>query len=237
MSNTKKRLIIIGGTSGIGLATAKLALQHNLQLVITGFKPIQPVIKAELPEDTEFYQLDISDEIAVKDFFTQIGKFDYLTTPGSVIPTGDFLTMDTAVARSGFDSKFWGQYYAAKYGAPFVRKGGALVLFSGVISQRPKKNLVVMAAVNSAIEGLGKALAIELAPLRINVIAPGVVDTPRYAAMNPTDKKEMFHRLENMLPVGHVGKPSELAETVLFLLRNEFMTGQTVFVEGGHLLV
>ncbi|HHT0593240.1 TPA: SDR family oxidoreductase [Legionella anisa] len=237
MSNSRKRLIIIGGTSGIGLATAKLAAQQNLQLVVTGFKSIQSAVKAELPEDTEFYQLDIADEIAVKDFFAQTGEFDYLTTPGSVIPTGYFLTMDTAVARSGFDSKFWGQYYAAKYGAPYVRKGGALVLFAGVISRRPKKSLVVMAAVNSAVEGLGRALAIELAPLRVNVIAPGVVDTPRYAAMNPADKKEMFHRLENMLPVGHVGKPGELAETVLFLLRNEFMTGQTVFVEGGHLLV
>lgn len=139
MSNSRKRLIIIGGTSGIGLATAKLAAQQNLQLVVTGFKSIQSAVKAELPEDTEFYQLDIADEIAVKDFFAQTGEFDYLTTPGSVIPTGDFLTMDTAVARSGFDSKFWGQYYAAKYGAPFVRKGGALVLFAGVISRRPKK--------------------------------------------------------------------------------------------------
>src|SRR5579883_3012026 len=132
MSFTKKRLVIIGGTSGIGLATAKLAAEQDMQLVITGFKPIE-------------------NEKAVKIFFEQIGEFDYLTTPCSIIPKGAFLTMETNTARSGFDSKFWGQYYAAKYGIPYMRSGGSIVFFSGVISQRPQSNLVVMASVNSEV--------------------------------------------------------------------------------------
>src|SRR5579862_1430177 len=122
MSNIKKRLVIIGGTSGIGLATAKLAAKENMDLVITGFASHQDsTIKNELPDSTEFYQLDIADEQAVINFFKQVGEFDYLATPGSVIPKGPFLTMDTHTAKSGFDSKFWGQYNAAKYAAANLR--------------------------------------------------------------------------------------------------------------------
>ena len=236
MSFTKKHLVIIGGTSGIGLATAKLAAEQDIQLVITGFNPIENDLKKELPDDTKFYQLDIADEGAVKAFFEVIGEFDYLTTPGSVIPKGSFLTMDVNTAKNGFDSKFWGQYHAAKYGTPNIRVGGAIVFFSGFVSQKPQKNLVVMASVNSAVEGLGRALAIELAPIRVNVIAPGIIDTPRYASMLEHDREVMFEQLAKKLPVGHVGQANEVAEAVLLLLKNTFMTGQTVFVDGGHLL-
>ncbi len=236
MSNTKKRLIIIGGTSGIGLATAKLAAEQGMPLVITGVTPITDSLKKELPNETQFYQLDIANEEAVKVFFEQVGEFDYLTTPGSIIPKGAFLTMDTAIAKTGFESKFWGQYYAAKYGTPHMRTGGAMVFFSGFVSQKPQKNLVVMASVNSAVEGLGRALAIELAPIRVNVVAPGMIDTPRYASMSASDKQLMFEQLAKKLPVGHVGQAHEVAEVVLLLLKNTFMTGQTVFVDGGYLL-
>lgn len=200
MSFTKKRLVIIGGTSGIGLATAKLAAEQNMQLVITGFNSVNDAIKRELPVNTEFHLLDIANEEAVKKFFAEIGEFDYLTTPGSMTPKGPFLTMETNVAKSGFDSKFWGQYYAAKYGTPNIRAGGAIVFFSGFVSQKPQKNLAVMASVNSAVEGLGRALAIELAPIRINVVAPGIIDTPRYASMSEHDRQVMFEQLEKNFP-------------------------------------
>jgi NAD(P)-dependent dehydrogenase (short-subunit alcohol dehydrogenase family) len=237
MINIKKRFVIIGGTSGIGLATAKLAAQEdNIQLIITGFHSVDEMIKKQLPGDTEFYQLNISDEEAVKNFFAKIGKFDYLTTPGSMTPKGAFLTMETSVAKSGFDSKFWGQYYAAKYGTPQIRKGGSIVFFSGFVSHKPQKNLVVMAAVNSAVEGLGRALAIELAPIRVNVVAPGMIDTPRYAGMPEQERKNMFDQLAKKLPVGQIGQAGDVAESVLLLLKNSFITGQTIFVDGGHLL-
>lgn len=92
-----------------------------------------------------------------------------------------------------------------------------------------------MSSVNNAVEGLGRALAVELAPIRVNVVAPGIIDTPRYSGMDPADKQALFNQLENKLPVGHVGQPHEVAEAVLFLMTNTFMTGQTVFVDGGHL--
>ncbi|MBA3660744.1 MAG: SDR family oxidoreductase [Gammaproteobacteria bacterium] len=237
MSLLKKRLIIIGGTSRIGLATAKLVASQSMQLVITGFNPIDQSLKDTLPKDTQFYQLDIANEDAVQTFFKSIGEFDYLTTPGSMVPKGSFLTMETIRAKSGFNSKYWGQYYAAKYGTPHIRRGGAIVLFSGMVSQKPQKNLVVMASVNSAVEGLGRALAIELAPIRVNVVAPGIIDTPRYKTMPEDDRQAMFNQLSEKIPVGHIGQANEVAEVVLLLLNNTFMTGQTIFVDGGHLLI
>ena len=233
----QKRIVIIGGTSGIGLATAKMAAEQGASLVITGFKADGlEKAKSKINGQVEIFQLDIADEAAVKSFFAKVGEFDYLTTPGSVIPKGPFLTMDTVIAREGFDSKFWGQYNAAKYAAPLIRKNGAIILFSGIISQKPQKNLVVMSSVNNAVEGLGRALTVELAPIRVNVVAPGIIDTPRYAGMSAADRQTMFDQLANKLPVGHVGQPEELAEAVLFLMTNTFMTGQTVFVDSGHLL-
>jgi len=235
----RKRLVIIGGTSGIGLATAKLAAQQGADLVITGFKTQEFEIAKTIintKNKLEFFQLDISDELAVRNFFALIGEFDYLTTPGSAVPKGPFLTLETDTAKSGFDSKFWGQYYAAKYAIPQMRTDGAIVFFSGVISQRPQANLSIMAAVNSAIEGLGRALAVELAPIRINTVAPGIVDTPRYAGMPEADRQAMFASLGEKLPAGRVGQSEELAQAVIYLLTNTFTTGTTLYVDGGHLL-
>jgi NAD(P)-dependent dehydrogenase (short-subunit alcohol dehydrogenase family) len=152
-------------------------------------------------------------------------------------PKGAFLTMETMIAKSGFDSKFWGQYNAAKYGMPHLRAGGAIALFSGFVAHRPQKNLAVMTSVNSAVEGLGRALAIELAPTRVNVVAPGIIDTPRYANMSAEDREAMFDELSKKIPVGHVGQAAEVAEIVLLLLQNTFMTGQTFTVDGEHVLV
>ena len=234
---TEKKIVIIGGTSGIGLATAKMAAEKGAHLVVTGLKQNIEKVKKEISGKVESFHLDISNESAVKEFFHQIGPFDYLTTPGSVMPTGSFLTMDLEIARQGIESKFLGQYNAAKYGAPKIRKGGSIVLFSGVVSQRPQKNLVLMASVNSAVEGLARGLAIELSPIRVNCIAPGIVDTPRYDRMQPDAKKAMYEQLSNKLPVGHIGQPEELAQAVLMLMTNTFLTGQTLFVDGGHQLV
>lgn len=240
MASNKKRLVIIGGTSGIGLEVAKLGARQGMQIVVTGYKPHkQDDIQPQFPIDAkiEIHQLDIADENAVKEFFSKVGEFDYLTTPGSTLPKGQFLTMNSETAKSGFASKFWGQYFAAKYGAPHIRRDGAIVFFSGAVGQRPQAHLSIMASVNSAVEGLGRALAVELAPLRVNVISPGYVDTPRYAGMPEVERRAFLGSLANKLLVRHVGQPQELAEAVLFLLTNTYTTGVTLQVDGGYLLI
>jgi NAD(P)-dependent dehydrogenase (short-subunit alcohol dehydrogenase family) len=229
-----KRIVVIGGTSGIGLATAKMAAEHGAEVVIAARDPRKlDTARAEIGGKTEALALDISKEDEVKAFFEKISEFDHLTTPGSSITGGAFLTSETAVARADFDSKFWGQYYAAKYGAPKIRAGGSIVFFSGIYSMRPPAGFSSVAAVNGAVEALTRALTVELAPLRVNAIVPGLVDTPIYGQMPANQRDAMFKQVAESLPARKVGQPEDIAQAVLFLMGNTFAAGTILVVDGG----
>ncbi len=233
-----KRIIIIGGGSGMGLATAIAATAAGARVVIAS-RSRDKLEKARrvIGGDTEVMPLDVMDEAAVRAFFHRVGEFDHLTTPGNVAAGGPFLTRDTAAVRADFDSKFWGQYLAAKYGAPLIRPGGSIVLFSGIYSQRPSAGVSGVAAINSAIEGLTRGLAVELAPIRVNAVSPGLVDnTPIFDAMPKEAKDEMFQRFAAAVPLNRAGQPEEIAQTVLYLMSNTLTTGSTLYVDGGYTL-
>jgi NAD(P)-dependent dehydrogenase (short-subunit alcohol dehydrogenase family) len=186
--------------------------------------------------EVEVLTVNVADEGSVKAFFDKVGEFDHLTTPGNEAAMGAFLEMDTKTARAAFDSKFWGQYHAAKYGAPKMRGGGSITFFAGIWSQRPVPGGSVITAINSAIEGLGRALAMELEPIRVNTVSPGIVDTPIYSKMAPGAKEAMFRGAAASIPAKRVGKPEEIAETVLYLMSNGYTTGSTLYVDGGATL-
>ncbi len=233
-----QRLVIIGGSSGMGLATAKAAAHRGAQVVIAGRSAdkLEKARKEIGPRVTEALPLDVRDETAVRAFFDRVGPFDHLTTPGSSVQGGPFLTRELVAARADFDSKFWGQYQAAKYGAPHIRPGGSIVFFAGIYSQRPPASASIYAAINSGIEGLARALAVELAPIRVNAVSPGLIDTPIYGGMAPAQKEEIFLAYGDAAPVHRVGRPEEVAETVLYLMVNTFTTGSTLYVDGGFTL-
>src|SRR5208337_1058423 len=237
MTLKDKRIVIIGGTSGMGLATAKAAAALGAQVVIGGRTNERlERAKKEIGGKVTGLALDVGEEAQIKTFFAEVGQFDRLTTPGSTIHGGPFLTLDSASARADFQSKFWGQYLAAKYGAPLVRPGGSLVFFSGIWSQRPQAGAAAIAAINGATESLTRALAVELAPIRVNAVSPGLVDTPIFAGMPPAQREAMFRAFSEAAPVKRVGRPEEVAEAVLYLMGNSFTTGSTLYVDGGYLL-
>ena len=237
MTLQDQRLVIIGGTSGIGLATAKAAAARGAQVVIGGrhYDKLEKA-KQEIGGAVEGLTLDVSDEGEIKAFFEWVGKFDHLATPGSTIHGGPFLSLDSASARADFQSKFWGQYLAAKYGAPRLRPGGSMVFFAGMWSQRPPAGVATVAAINGAIEALARALAVELAPIRVNAVSPGLIDTPIYAGLPAAQKEAAFKGFAAAAPVKRVGRPEEVAQTVLYLMTNTFTTGSTLYVDGGYLL-
>jgi NAD(P)-dependent dehydrogenase (short-subunit alcohol dehydrogenase family) len=237
MSLEGKRIVIIGGSSGIGLATAKMAVKYGAEVVIASRSLDKlEAAKAAIGGKTEAYPLDITSEEQVGDLFEKVGDFDYLTTPGSSISGGPFLTTDTSQARADFDSKFWGQYYAAKYAAPKIRSGGSIVLFSGIYSTRPPAGTSSIAAVNGAIESLCRGLAVELSPLRVNVIVPGLVDTPIFDYMPSEQREGMFKQVAEALPAKRTGQPEDIAQAVLLLMTNPFADGTILFVDGGATL-
>lgn len=102
---------------------------------------------------------------------------------------------------------------------------------------KPVDGLSAYAAVNGAVESLCRSLAVELAPLRVNAVSPGIVDTPAYAGMSPTERKRMFDALAARLPARRIGRPEDVAAAVISLMKNGYVTGSVVHVDGGHRLV
>ncbi|MCM2359694.1 MAG: SDR family oxidoreductase [Geobacteraceae bacterium] len=238
MSLKEKKVVIIGGSSGMGLASARAAAAEGAYVLIAG-RSRERLKKAldEIEGEADAHSLDVTREDEVRDFFADLGTFDHLVTTAASGASGPFLEIDSAAVREVFESKFWGQYYAARYGAAGIQPGGSITMFAGVASHKPLPGLVAYAAVNGAVEGLCRTLAVELAPLRVNVISPGLVMTPVYAAMPEPEREAMFETVAAKLPVGRVGRPEDVAGTVLYLMKNGYTTGTVIHVDGGHRLV
>lgn len=232
-----QKIIVIGGSSGIGLATAKMAGTEGATVIIASRSEEKLRRAAEqIQGRVETITVNVMDENSVKALFDKVGDFDHLATPGSEAPMGPFLTMDTGTAKAGFDSKFWGQYLAAKHGAPRIRAGGSITFFAGIWSQKPVPGSSVITAINSAIEGLGRSLAMELAPIRVNTVSPGIIDTPIYAGMAPDAKEGLFKEVAASIPAKRIGRPDDIAQTVLYLMSNGYTTGSTLYVDGGAMV-
>lgn len=232
-----QKIVIIGGSSGIGFATAKMVAAEGATVIIAS-RSEEKLRKAkeQMRGEIETSTVNVVDEGSVKAFFDQVGEFNHLTTPGSEAGMGLFLELDINSARAYFDSKFWGQYYVAKYGAPKIRPEGSITFFAGVWSQRPVIGGSIVTAINSAIEGLGRALAVELAPTRVNTVSPGIVDTPIYSGMAPDQRETMFKEVAASVPVKRIARPEEIAHAVLYLMSNSYTTGSTLYVDGGTAL-
>lgn len=140
-------------------------------------------------------------------------------------------------ARHVFDLRFWGAFMAAKYGRSHIRPGGSVVLTSGIAGRRPRKGWTVRAGICGAVEALTRALAVELAPIRVNAVCPGPVITEMWGSMSEEDCAAMSRRIGQTLPVGRAGEPHDLAQAYLYLMREGFSTGQVIIVDGGTTLV
>ncbi len=140
-------------------------------------------------------------------------------------------------ARQFFDLRFWGALMAVKYGSPFIRKSGSITLTNGIVGIRPWKGWTVAASIAGAVEALTRALAVELAPIRVNAVCAGMVRTELWSNLPEADKEAMFSDVGSKLLTGKIGEATDIAEAYLFLMRGNFSTGQIVVVDGGGVLV
>ena len=234
-----KRVVIVGGSSGIGLAIAEEVALQGAEVVIVSSNAarVQEAIKS-IGGEARGEAVDVSDEKAVEIFFTNLGAFDHLVfTAGDSLQLHELAETDLKQARGAFELRYWSALATVKYGSRQIRKGGSIVLTTGVAGRRPHSGWVIAASVCGTIEALTRALAIELAPIRVNAVSPGVVRTNLWQNMNSSGRKRFFESVGKRLPVGRVGEAHDIAQAYLFLMREGFGTGQTVVVDGGAVLV
>ena len=233
-----QRIVILGGSSGIGLATAQAAAQEGASVVIASSRKARvDEALVTLPASAEGHALDLTDEQAVKAFFAGLGAYDHLAfTAGETLQLGRLSETDIAAARAFFGLRYWGAYMAAKYGSSGIRPGGSIVFTSGLAGTRPHAGWSLGASICSAMEGLTRALAVELAPIRVNIVSPGVVKSPLWANMTAADREALYRQTAEKLPVGHVGEVEEIAEAYLYLMRQTYGTAQVLRVDVGGAL-
>jgi len=234
-----KKVIILGGSSGIGLATAKAAAAEGASVVIVSSNQarINNALR-ELPGGSEGYAVDLSREENIKNLFSKTGNFDHL-----VYCAGENLTLNTIAvtdidqARNFFTLRFWGPFAAVKYGAPFLNKGGSISLTSGTASARPGSGWSVAAAICGAMEGFVRAMAVELAPVRVNCVVPGVVKTPLWDSMPAADREALYQYVSDAVLLKRVAEAEDIARGFIYLMEQKHATGQSLLIDGGTVLV
>jgi NAD(P)-dependent dehydrogenase (short-subunit alcohol dehydrogenase family) len=232
------RIVLLGGTSGIGLATAQAALAAGASVVVVSSRR-QRVAEAlaVLGARAEGHALNLNDEPAVRGLFERLGAFDHLVySAGDPLQIGLLAETGIDVVRKAFDLRLFGAITAVKHAAPHLRPGGSVVLTGGVASLRPQKGWTAGATICGAMEAFTRALAMELAPIRVNLVSPGFVRTPLWAGIPEAEREAMYETVGAALPVGRVGEAEDIAQTYLYLMSNRYSTGQTVVVDGGGVL-
>jgi NAD(P)-dependent dehydrogenase (short-subunit alcohol dehydrogenase family) len=239
MNLSGKRIIIFGGSSGIGLAVAQAAAAEGAQILVASSNGARVAeALATLPPDAEGRTLDLIDSAAVEAFFAAAGPFDHLVyTAGESLELAAIAEADIASARRFFELRYWGAFTAAKWANRSIRPGGSILFTSGLAGARPHPGWSIAASICAAMEGLTRALAVELAPVRVNIVSPGVVRTPLWREMTEEARAALYQAEASRLPVGHVAEAQEIAAGYLYLLGQTFATGQTLTIDGGALLV
>jgi len=229
-----KSAVIVGGSSGIGYSTAEMAKAEGAEVIIAS-QNAERLKAAAAKLGVKAMPADVTSDDSIAKLFGACGAVDHVIVTAARLRTGPFKNVAMDDVRSTMEGKFWGAWRVAR--AAEIRKGGSLTLVSGFLSVRPRMNSAIVSSVNGALESLARALALELAPVRVNCVSPGLIDTPIRAAMPEAARREMLEKTATALPVKRVGLAEDVARQILAFMLNGFATGSIVYIDGGGLVI
>ncbi len=230
-------VVVIGGTSGIGLATATMAQEVGARVTVVGRDQARLAAAVEqLGQRARGVAFDVADEVAVQDLFGSLEHVDHVALLAGSRVDGEIATLDTSTIQGPVNDRLWGALYVCRYAAPKMTDG-SITICTGVGVGRPRRGSAVVAAAAGASEILARAVAQEIAPIRVNVIRPGVVDTPLLSRVAGERRDQMIASQAKRIPLGRIARPEEIAHAILFLMTNTYVTGTTLTVDGGVSLI
>ena len=234
----KQHALIFGGSSGIGLATARRLLADGLEVTVAGRDPARLAQVANDLDGVRTIAADATDSAAVNAAFATAGAFDHLVLAlGSRRGAGPFASMDFADVQLGFEEKVFPHYRVAQAALTQLRPGGSITFIAALSAHAAAAGMSGIGAANAAIVALVPMLAVELKPLRVNAVSPGVIDTPWWDFLPEEQKRAAFAQYAAMTPAGRIGTADDVAQTIAFLIGSDFVTGQTILCDGGLALV
>jgi NAD(P)-dependent dehydrogenase (short-subunit alcohol dehydrogenase family) len=239
--NSNDTVVVIGGSSGMGLAVARRCLADGASVVIAGrSRERLDAAVAELarPDRLDAVAADIGDRAQVQALFERAGTVSHLVVTAADLPYGPVTALTEDSLMRAVRSKLLGPFFAAQLAAPRMTAGGSITFTSGIAAYRPAPGGALAAMANGALESMVRAFALELAPIRVNAVSPGWVDTPLWDRLAAPDASQA--RLSQMaarLPGNRIAGPADIANAIGFLIDDAFVTGTVLHAEGGQLLV
>ena len=228
-----KKAIVFGGTSGIGLSATQMLSDKGAHVIALSRNPDK---LENVPKNVTTKKMNVLDRDALEKFFQEEGEYDILVNSaiGGIRAVGPFLSMDLDGYRASFD-KLWGYTNVVRYGTKFLKDNGNIVLVSGSPARKCRPGQIAISSVGGAVEAFARGIAPEIAPKRINVVSPGIIDTPM-SPLQGKEREDYYKNTTNNNLIPRAGTPDEVATGIIFAIENEFITGTTIDIDGGWLI-
>ena len=228
-----KKAIVFGGTSGIGLSATQMLSDKGAHVIALSRNPDK---LENVPKNVTTKKMNVLDRDALEKFFQEEGEYDILvnSATGGTRAVGPFLSMDLDGYRASFD-KLWGYTNVVRYGTKFLKDNGNIVLVSGSPARKCRPGQIAISSVGGAVEAFARGIAPEIAPKRINIVSPGIIDTPM-SPLQGKEREDYYKNTTNNNLIPRAGTPDEVATGIIFAIENEFITGTTIDIDGGWLI-
>ena len=228
-----KKAIVFGGTSGIGLSATQMLSDKGAHVIALSRNPDK---LKNVPKNVTTKKMNVLDRGALEKFFQEVGEYDILvnSATGGARAVGPFLSMDLDGYKASFD-KLWGYTNVVRYGTKFLKDNGNIVLVSGSPARKCRPGQIAISSVGGAVEAFARGIAPEIAPKRINIVSPGIIDTPM-SPLQGKEREDYYKNTTNNNLIPRAGTPDEVATGIIFAIENEFITGTTIDIDGGWLI-